>query len=34
VDLPALLILVLAWVPIAAVITWFFTSDASPRRKL
>jgi hypothetical protein len=34
VDLPALIILFLAWVPIAAAITWFFTSPTSPRRKL
>jgi hypothetical protein len=34
VELQALIILFLAWVPIAAAITWFFTSDASPRKRL
>lgn len=33
-DYEAIIILFLAWVPIAAGITWFFTSDTSPRRRL
>lgn len=33
-DYQALIVLFLAWVPIAGAIMWFFTSETSPRKRL